>query len=62
ATPRWVAEDPDDAALLARAWRHALDRPAGDEVAAARTWVAERFASEVVDATVADVLVPRLIG
>lgn len=62
ATPRWVAEDPDDAALLSRAWRHALDRPAGDEADVARAWVAERFSPAAVDATVADVLLPRLIG
>ncbi|MFA4927888.1 MAG: glycosyltransferase [Patulibacter sp.] len=62
ATPRWVVEDPEDPALLAQALRHAIDRPAGEEAEAARTWVAERFSPSVVDATVADVLLPRLIG
>ncbi len=60
--PRWVVADPDDPALLGRALRDALDHPAGGETAAARAWVTERFSAAAVDATVADELLPTLLG
>lgn len=59
--PGWVADDPDDPAQLARALRDALDRRPGDEAAVARRWIAERFSSDAVDATVAGTLLPALL-
>lgn len=59
--PRWVTDDADDARSLARATRDALDRQPGDEAAAARARVAERFSSSAVDAIVAGELLPALL-
>jgi glycosyltransferase involved in cell wall biosynthesis len=59
--PRWVVEDADDARMLARGIRDALERPPGDETAAARARVGARFSPAAVDAIVADTLLPALL-
>lgn len=60
-SPRWVTDDADDVRALARTIRDALDHPPGDETAAGRARVTERYAASTVDAVVAGELLPALL-
>jgi len=59
--PRWVVDEADDAGVLARTMRDALDRGPGGETASARARVIERYAPSAVDAVVARDLLPALL-
>jgi glycosyltransferase involved in cell wall biosynthesis len=64
-TPALVVDRPDDAAALAGALRTALDVPRtaeADDALRVRRALDERFGSAGVDRTVADALLPALLG